>query len=173
MALSSKSFFFTAAIREFHVHRDVWSPEENKELIGLHEENNAFDMFTIKTCRMGDGTTVVHLPREISRPTKYLTNRGTKVTAKLASINYRKSPLFQGGLENPCNFIGQHQGSHVQRYKEMVEELYREPKEEIVMDCFIEKNISAVDINDRVPKPKKKKIDITSLVEKLKGYQDI
>ena len=75
MALSSKNFVFTAAIREFHVHRDVWSPEENKELIGLHEEKNALDMFAIKTCRMVDGATVVHLPREISRQTKYLADR--------------------------------------------------------------------------------------------------
>ena len=97
MASSSKGFVFTAAIRGFHVYRDVWSPEENEELIGLHEERNAFDMFAIKTCRMGDRTTVGHLLREISRPTKHFFHRRAKVTAKLLSTNYRKSQLFQGG----------------------------------------------------------------------------
>ena len=83
MASSSKSFAFTAAIRGFHIYRDVWSPEENKELIGLHEERNAFDMLAIKTCRMRDRPTVGHLRREIFRPAKYLIDRGAKVTAKL------------------------------------------------------------------------------------------
>ena len=71
MTSSSKSFVFTAAIRGFYVYRDVWSPEENEGLIGLQEDRNAFDMFAIKACRMGDRTIVGHLPREIFQPKKY------------------------------------------------------------------------------------------------------
>lgn len=41
------------------------------------------------------------------------------------------------------------------------------------MGCFIEKNISAVDINVCVSEPEKKKKGETSLVEKPKGCQDI
>ena len=59
-------------------------------------------MFALKTCRLGDRITVAHLPRKISRSTKYLIARGAKVTGKLSSTNYREFPLLQGGLETPC-----------------------------------------------------------------------
>ena len=59
-------------------------------------------MFAIKTCRISDEITVGHLQREISRSTKYLIDRRAKVTAKLSTTKYRKSPLFQGSLEIPC-----------------------------------------------------------------------
>ena len=83
-------------------------------------------MFAIKTCHIGDRTTVRHLPREISWPTKYRIDRGAKVTAKLSSTDYTKSPLFQGSLEIQCvatitlptSIKGQ---MLIQRYKEMVE----------------------------------------------------
>ena len=39
-------------------------------------------MFAIKTCRLEGGEIVGHLPREISRPTKFLLDRGAKVTAQ-------------------------------------------------------------------------------------------
>jgi len=60
-------------------------------------------MFAVKTLYANDGsTTVGHLLREISRPTKYLLDRGAIVSAELSATHYRKSPLFQGGLEIPC-----------------------------------------------------------------------
>ena len=46
--------------------------------------------------------TVGHLPREISKPTKFLIDRGARVTAEITSSHYRKSPLLQGGLEVLC-----------------------------------------------------------------------
>ena len=42
---------------------------------------------------------VGHTLREISRPIKYLLDQGTNVTGTITSEHYRKSPLFQGGLE--------------------------------------------------------------------------
>ena len=49
-----------------------------------------------------DGVIRGHLPREISRVTKFLLDRGARMTAILTSVNYRRSPLVQGGLEIPC-----------------------------------------------------------------------
>ena len=73
---------------------------------------------------------------EISRPTKFLLDRGAKVTAKLTSTHYRKSPLFQGGLEIACEVTVTIPASikgHLlmQRYEKMVQELYCEPKDEL------------------------------------------
>ena len=103
-------------------------------------------MFPIKTCRTEDSLTVGHLPREISRPTKYLLDRGATILAKLTVTHYRKSPLFQGGLEIPCEATVSMSGSikgHMllQHYQNMVDELYCQPKEEVIMGSFVEKNV--------------------------------
>ena len=57
-------------------------------------------MFAIKVC--DDVKIVGHLPMEISRPTKYLLDRGAVFTVELTSTNYRRSPLIQGSLEIPA-----------------------------------------------------------------------
>ena len=178
MASSNKILVFSAAVRGFHIYRDVWTPYENEELICLHEEGNLFDMFAIKTCRIEDEITVGHLPREISRPTKYLIERGAKVTVKLSSTHYRKSPLFQGGLEIPCAVTVSLPASikgHmlIQRYQDMVEELYCEPKEEVIMGSFVENNLNVTNTNDiaNPPQPKRKKT--VKKTENPKGCQDI
>ena len=160
MAAINKILVFSAAVRGFHVYREVWNPSESEELTCLYERNNLFDMFAIRTCRTEDGITVGHLPREISRPTKFLIDRGAKVVAKLSATHYRRSPLFQGGLEIPCEVTVIMPGSikgHIliQRYQQMVDELYCQPKEEVIMGCFLKMNELH---NNEPPKAKKKKV---------------
>ena len=99
MASNSRSFEFTAAIRGYHVYQKFWQPELNETLICIHERGNEFDAFSVKTVRALDNATVRHLPREISRPTKYLLDRGATVKAVITCSYYCLSPLFQGGLE--------------------------------------------------------------------------
>ena len=100
MAATNKALVFSAAVRGFHICRDVWSQHVNEVLVCLLEANNLFDMFATRTCRKDCEKTVGHLPREISCPTKYLIDREAKITAKLSSVNYRKSRLFQGDPVN-------------------------------------------------------------------------
>ena len=102
MTATNKTLVFSAAVLGFHVHRDVWNLHENEELLCFFEANNLFDMFAIRICRKDCEKTVDHLPRETSRPTKYLIDRGAKIIAKLSTIHYRRSLLFQGGLEISC-----------------------------------------------------------------------
>ena len=83
MADTNKTLVFSAAVRGFHVYRDVRKPLENEELECLFERHNLFDMFAIKTCRLEGGQIVGHSLREISRPTKFLLDRGAKITAQL------------------------------------------------------------------------------------------
>ena len=68
--ISVKSFEFTAAVRGFHVYRDIWLPYINETLKSLHKPGNAYDVFAIK-CIKGN-MTVGHLPRKISTQTKHL-----------------------------------------------------------------------------------------------------
>jgi len=80
---------------------------------------------------------------EISRGTKYLLERGANVTAKLTSTNYRRAHMVQGGIEIPCvvtvsmtsTVINQ---LLIERYKQLVETLYTEPKEEEILGTFLQ-----------------------------------
>lgn len=143
MASVNKVFVFSAAVRGFHVYRETWNPTEQEKLCCLFEENNVFDMFAIKTLHADGRTTVGHLPREISRPTKFLLDRGAKVEAELSATHYRRSPLFQGGLEIPCLVRITMPGSIIghlllEEYEKVVLRVYCEPKDEIIMGKFIE-----------------------------------
>ena len=42
-----------------------------------------------------------HLPREISRPTRFFLLRGGVAVAEVINTTHRRSPLVQGGLEIP------------------------------------------------------------------------
>ena len=92
---------FTATVRRYHYYLRFWQPKENEKLICLREIGNALDRFTIKTLRE-NGKTVGHLPKEISRITKYSLDRGASMYCTLSSEHYRRSPLVQGGLEIEC-----------------------------------------------------------------------
>ena len=95
------SVSFQCTIRGYHVYGKDWFPVEEEELLCYHEIGNIFDIFAIKTVSK-DCRVVGHLPREISRPTKFLLDRGAVVTATISDNKYRRSPLLQGGLEIPC-----------------------------------------------------------------------
>ena len=125
---------------------------------------------SIKACRLTDNEIVGHLPREIARPTKYLLDRGAVVCAILSSEHYRRSPLFQGGLEIQCiikvSMPGTVKGHLlIDRYGEMVDSLYCEPTDEIVMGSYLEKGIQLQ------PQPKKRKIDKKNSTKDLKEWR--
>ena len=160
MADTNKTLVFSAAVRCSHVYRNVCNPLENEELECLFERHSLFDMFAIKTCCLEGGQIVGHLPREMSRPTKFLLDRRAKVTAQFIGTRYRISPLFQGGLEIPCLVTVTIPGSiksHmlIQRYQQIVEELYCAPKEEVIMGSFLEQIVPTED--ERRPKKKTEK----------------
>ena len=104
-----------------------------------HEQNNVFDQFAIKTTKENHNNQIVgHLPLEVSRVIKYLIDRGAEVTAQLTSTNYQRSPLIQGGLEIPCVVVAKINGHSarnqmiLQKFEQLVNDLYAEPKNEIV-----------------------------------------
>ena len=73
--MADKNIVFTAAIRGFHVYKSTWKPEQ--VLNCHHEEDNLYDIFSIKVCKPGNDTLIVgHLPMEISRITKFILQKG-------------------------------------------------------------------------------------------------
>ena len=99
----NKNIIFSAAVRGSHVYKAIWKPIEGELLNCSHEKDNPYDVFSIKVFKAeSPGTTVGHLPMEISRITKYIIDRGAQVEVKVLGRHYRRSPLVQGGLEVPC-----------------------------------------------------------------------
>ena len=142
---ANRTFQFSAAVRGYHVFQKTWQPTENETLNCFHDAGNKYDPFSIKTWQVDNcRKTVGHLPREFSRATKFLLDRGATVNAKLTTTHYRRSPLFQGGLEIPCIVTVSMPGTvrnHMvmDRYKEIVTGLYCEPKNEITIGSFLER----------------------------------
>ena len=135
-----KNCEISAAVRGYHYYGKTWFPQEGEVLQCLHEFGNVFDVFAIKTCKP-DGTIVGHLPREISRATKFLLDRGATISANLILTDYRRSPLVQGGLEIACKVSVKLPGSIrnqllIDRYLELVKTLYTEPKNEVILGSF-------------------------------------
>ena len=69
------------------------------------ERNNIYDRYAIAANKRLRGrladSIIGHLPREISRATRFFLLRGGMVHLKVTDENYRRSPLIQGGLEIP------------------------------------------------------------------------
>ena len=120
-----------------------WKPEEREILECLHEENNPYDVFSIKVCKSNNTQSVVrHRPVEISRITKFILQRYARVQATVTGKHYRRSPLIQGGLEVPCLVTVTMSGSimnHllIARYEKLLGELHLEPKDEEIMGTLL------------------------------------
>ena len=93
---------FSAAVCGYHVYRSCWTSQENELLNCFHERNSPFDVFAIQVCQLETNRRVGHLPMEISRISKFLTDRGAIFQARLTFTHYRRNPLVRGGLEIPC-----------------------------------------------------------------------
>ena len=113
-----------------------------------------------------------HLRMEISRITKFLIDRGADVSAKLTSTNYRRSPLVQGGLEIPCLVTVTMPGTVLnqlllERFKQLVEERYSEPKSEDIIGSFLHVNVATVPVE---PIKKKKKVEATLQNQDIRNF---
>ena len=178
---ANKSFQFSAAVRAFHVFRKTWDPLTNEMLKCTLESGNKYDPFSIKACQIENGSkTVGHLPKEISRATKFLLDRGATISLKFSSGHHRRSPLFQGGLELLCIVTVTMAGTArnhmvLDRYKEIVNRLYCEPKNEVIIGCFLAKNKDAdtVALDNEVTVLKKKKKKTSKSHESIPKSRDI
>ena len=110
----------------------------------IHERNNDHDRYAIASTKRLPGrlsdSVVEHLPREISRYTRFIISRGGNVKVTVVDSKYRRSPLMQGGLEilvTVCIEIHctSKNVSVLERYKKLVNKNYKEPKKGNFDDC--------------------------------------
>ena len=135
---------FSAAVRGYHYYGSIWFPEKEDQLDCSQDFGNVFDVFAIKP----DGKVVGHLPREISRATKFLLDRNAQISVILTSADCRRSLLVQVGLEIACKVIVKLPGTvrnHLllDRYIEIVKVNYIEPKHEVILKSFLKKSSTA------------------------------
>ena len=141
LIMSDELFEFNSAVCGNHFKKG-WQPVINQGLACAHEVDNPCDYFPIKTYTRGSASrTVVHLPMKISRPTKYILQRGALIVATLLSTNYRRSTLVQGGLEvsyRVAVFIAKtvENKEVIQKYKDMVDVVYAELDGSVVVGSF-------------------------------------
>ncbi len=100
----------------------------------VHEYDNPHDRYAIAAKKHIGGleSTVGHLPKEISRLTRFIMLYGAIVTIKVTSFQQRKSPLVQGGLEIPVLVTVQmafddENKYALTKYDKIVYETYKEP----------------------------------------------
>ena len=82
---------------------------------------------------------------------EFFLDRGASVIIQLTSDHYRRSPLVQGGIEIPCKVTATIPGTVpnllcMERYKELVKNLYTESKNEEILGSFLQ-------LTDNVPLP--------------------
>ena len=156
--------------------RKSWLPEPKQTLNCFHEEENKFEIFAINVCEKDKNKIVGHLPMEISRITKFLLDRGANVSAKSTSTHHRRSPLIQGGIEIPCVVTVSMPGTVInqllmERYKQLVETLYTEPKEQEILGTFLQLQNTAE--QDLAPVAPKQETKLKCPAESYKNEKDI
>ena len=134
-------YSFTAAVRGFHYYIKFWKSKENEKLDCSHKEHNPFDWFAIKTV-ISDEMIVGHLPREISRITKFFLNGGAVMQAELTSKDYRRSQLVKSGMEIACSVRARipmtlKNTNLSEKYLELARDRYTKPKNEESLGCFV------------------------------------
>ena len=135
-----------AAVRGYHCFKTIWQTKENKELVCQFENGNSYEMSAIKTCDQR-ATMVGHLSHKVSRITKF--NQWSWCNSIYYgyrnTLSYITSRQGWGRLEIPWKVLVFMRGTCLnllllERYKQSIDELYREPKEETVLGSFLTRN---------------------------------
>ena len=70
-------------VRGFHVYKRNLKREEGGLLKCSHEEDNLYDIFSMKVCKSGTDEIADHLPVQVNRITKFIMAGGVSVTLKI------------------------------------------------------------------------------------------
>ena len=107
----------------------------NTEVFGHQEKANIFDPYAMTSARIIKATVteiqvVGHLPRKISRFSKFFCDYGGEHSTLVRDPKYRRSPIPQGGLEIPITlkvFKGDTPDHVFKKMWEFLERFYVEP----------------------------------------------
>ena len=93
---------FYAVVRGFHVYQAIWTPTVGEVLATQREHGNPEDAYAVAVTTES-GTTVGHIPREISKIAWHFIGHDGEITCRITGRRQR-SVLLEGGLEVPCKY---------------------------------------------------------------------
>ena len=105
---ASASFVIDAAIRGYHVYKEIWpSPIDEERLTCEREVGNSHDPLSVAVKKVIDGrnTIVGHVPRRISPLCSVFIRRGGSIMCIVDGPRRYSADLPQGGLELPCKLL--------------------------------------------------------------------
>ena len=131
---------FPCGLRGYHKYRSVRAPTQEELLVAQQECNNPFDTYAIACIKLvtlvgiSRQQVVEHLPKEISRFTRFIVEHRAAVTVEVVDIKHIKSPLVQGGLEILIEVVvvmpfSASNKQAIDEYKRLVDNHYEEPIE--------------------------------------------
>ena len=105
---SSESFVIDAAIRGYHIYKEIWSnPVHEERLVCECKIGNSHDPLSVVMKKLieGNSTVVGHIPRHISPFCSIFIKRGGSITCIVDGLRRYSADLAQGGLELPCKLL--------------------------------------------------------------------
>ena len=131
------TYSFLCGIRGFRVYKEVWRLILRDRLNPSHERKNLHDRYAAIAAykrlpgRLADSI-IGHLPREISRPTRFFLLREGFVFGEVINTTHKRSPLVQRGLEIPVKVVIELEATAknrliIDKHKELVLANYKEP----------------------------------------------
>ena len=105
---SSTIFVIDAAIRGYHIYKEIWpNPIDKERLTCEREVGNSNDPLSVAVKKLMDGnnTIVGHIPRRISPLCSVFIRRGGSITCIVDGPRRYSADLPQGGLELPCKLL--------------------------------------------------------------------
>ena len=93
-------FSDAVVIRGYHVYKEIWDVENDKELICEREVGNRHNTFVVVMHK--GSVTVGHVPRVISPICSIFLQRSRNIKYRVTGNRQYSSDLIQGGLELPC-----------------------------------------------------------------------
>ena len=102
-------YIFKWVLRCKGCFKEVWKPILRERLNLSQERKNLHDRNAIAAYKRLPGrladSIIGHLPREISRLTRFFLSRGGVAFAEVIKTTHRRSSLVQGGLEIPVKVV--------------------------------------------------------------------
>ena len=113
----SRVFIFAIWAQNYFLRESIFAKMKKKKKKKKTEQNK---------------TKQKHLPREISRATRFFLLRGGVCAKVIGNRNHKRSPLVQGGLEIPVQVtaemdLTERNKAILKKYKQIVVSNYKEP----------------------------------------------
>ena len=101
MAADNETFTLESVVRGHHVYKRIWSPRTGQVLEASAETGNPEDRHAVALQQTGEGVTLGHMPREVSKVSWFFLRHGGCISCEITGRR-KRSAVPGKGLEVPC-----------------------------------------------------------------------